>query len=473
VGLLDRGALERSDIRPADLEVLQHLVGEWTLVADLALSDVLLWLPTWNEAGFVVAAHVRPTTAATVVPEQIVGSFIARGRAHELEQSLAHGRPITRRDVAKPWHCLGPEAYPVKVDGRVIAIVERRPSASLRTAGRLEEVYLQIGEQLLQMLVRGEFPPANVVAEATGTTRVGDGLVRLDSEGIMIYASPNAVSALRRLGLTQDPLERSLEHTLQRLMQRHGPVDPVVLRVAAGRVAGQIDAEIDDVTILMRSVPLPDGAMVLLRDVTETRRRDRQLLTKDATIREIHHRVKNNLQTVAALLRLQGRRTSGAEAKGALAEAQIRISSIAVVHDLLATGGDGDVPFAEVVDRIIALVRDLAPAYGAADVSIQRTGQCGALAADVTTPLAMATTELVHNAVEHAKARRIDVALDRVDDAITVTVHDDGMGVSMPPPTDGLGLQIVESLITGELRGTFSLTGSPQGTTAIVGIRVR
>ena len=473
MGLLDRGALERSDIRPADLEALQHLVREWTLVADVALSDVLLWLPTWNEAGFVVAAHVRPTTAATVVPEQIVGSFVARGRAHELEQALAHGRPITRRDVTKPSHCLGPEAYPVKVDGRVIAIVERRPSASLRTAGRLEEVYLNIGDQLLQMLVRGEFPPTNVVAEATGTTRVGDGLLRLDSEGIISYASPNAVGALRRLGLTQDPLERSFEHTLQRLMQRHGPVDPVVLRVAAGRVAGQVDAEIDDVTVLIRSVPLPDGAMVLVRDVTETRRRDRQLLTKDATIREIHHRVKNNLQTVAALLRLQGRRASGEEARGALAEAQMRISSIAVVHDLLATGGDGDVPFAEVIDRIIALVRDLAPAYGASDVHIARSGECGALSADLTTPLAMAATEIVQNAVEHAKASRIEVVLARAEDVVTVTVHDDGVGVPMPPPTDGLGLQIVESLMTGELRGDFTLTGTPRGTTATLALRVR
>src|SRR6185436_9256502 len=90
-------------------------------------------------------------------------------------------------------------------------------------------------------------------------------------------------------------------------------------------------------TVLMRAIPLlparvPIGAVVLVRDVTEVRRRDRQLLTKDATIREIHHRVKNNLQTVAALLRLQARRVTTPDARSALEESVRRVASIAIVH---------------------------------------------------------------------------------------------------------------------------------------------
>lgn len=445
---------------------------EWSLVADLALSDLLLWLPTWNDAGFVVAAHVRPTTAATVVPDQVVGDFEARGRTPFVEQARAHGRPVMRRDVTRPWQCIGAEAFPVRAEGRVIGVVERRPSTGLRTAGRLEEVYLQIADVLLQELADGSFPPRDEVVEATGSSRVGDGLLRLTAAGIVEYASPNAVGALRRLGLVQDPIGVNLADAVHRIVQRHGIVSRSILHVAGGQIAGRVDIDVEDVTVLMRSVPLGDGSMVLLRDVTETRRRDRQLLSKDATIKEIHHRVKNNLQTVAALLRLQGRRAAGDEAKNVLAEAEMRIAAIAVVHDLLATGGAGNVAFTEVVDRIIGLVRDLAPAFGADGVLIERHGECGALSADVTTPLAMAITELLQNAVEHARARHITVSLARMDHAVEMTVGDDGVGIAMPPPTNGLGLQIVESLVSAELRGSFTIAALSTGTQARIAVPI-
>lgn len=466
VALLDRASLERSDLNDTDRDLLHDLVREWNVVADLALSDLLLWLPTWNDAGFVVAAHVRPTTAATVVPDQVVGEFQARGRTPFVEQARAHGRPVMRRDVTRPWQCIGAEAYPVHAGGRVIAVVERRPSSGLRTAGRLEEVYLQIADRLLQELADGAFPPGDEVVEATGSSRVGDGLLRITAAGTIEYASPNAVGALRRLGLAQDPIGVNLADAVHRILQRHGVVSRSILDVAGGKVAGRVDIDVEDVTVLMRSVPLGDGSMVLLRDVTETRRRDRQLLSKDATIKEIHHRVKNNLQTVAALLRLQGRRAAGDEAKNVLVEAEMRIGAIAVVHDLLATGGAGDVAFAEVVDRILGLVRDLAPAFGAEGVHIERQGECGALSADVTTPLAMSITELLQNAVEHAGARHIVVSLERNDHMIAMSVRDDGVGIAMPPPSDGLGLQIVESLVSGELRGSFTIAARDRGTQA-------
>ena len=99
---------------------------------------------------------------------------------------------------------------------------------------------------------------------------------------------------------------------------------------------------------------------MLIRDVTEVKRRDRALLSKDATIREIHHRVKNNLQTVAALLRLQARRTNNAEGREALIESVRRVSSIALVHDALSMSVDEEVNLDEVVDRILPIMNDVA-----------------------------------------------------------------------------------------------------------------
>jgi sensor histidine kinase regulating citrate/malate metabolism len=102
------------------------------------------------------------------------------------------------------------------------------------------------------------------------------------------------------------------------------------------------------VTLTVRAIPLRQGgqrtgAIVLCRDVTELRRQERELITKDATIREIHHRVKNNLQTVASLLRIQARRSTSDEAKESLNQAMRRVSAIALVHDTLSEGLNQDV----------------------------------------------------------------------------------------------------------------------------------
>ncbi len=470
VALLERTAVERADLAADDLVALQALVRNWEIVADLALSDLVLWVPTWNDAGFVAAAHVRPNTASTTVPEQIVGTFSARGRSRRVEQALQHGHPLADRTSELPWQPRGVETYPVYVDDRVIAVIERLPSSAIRVAGRLEEEYLRIADELFALIVADGFPPVEQVQRATGTVRVGDGLMRVDASGVTTYASPNAVSACRRLSWSGDVVGASLRTMVQRIAQRHGPVDDQIIQLVSGRIAGRADIEHGDITLLVRVVPMRSGALILLRDVTETRRRERELLTKDATIREIHHRVKNNLQTVAALLRLQGRRAQGDEAREVLREAQLRIGAIAVVHDLLATGGAADVPFAEVVDRIIGLLRDLAPAFGPNEIEVTRDGDCGSLPTEITTPLAMATMELLQNAFEHAGAKHIEVHLGQPSGDIRVEVRDDGVGISTPVPRDGLGLQIVESLITSELRGTFTIEAMTHGTRACLDV---
>ena len=154
----------------------------------------------------------------------------------------------------------------------------------------------------------------------------------------------------------------------------------------------------------MRSIPLrPEGerigALVLLRDVTDLRRRDRELVTKDATIREIHHRVKNNLQTVAALLRLQARRIDQPEARAALEEAVRRVGSIAIVHETLSQAVEEHVDFDEVTDRLGRMVTDVSRRERA--VRVVRRGTFGVLASETATPLAMVITETLQNAVEH------------------------------------------------------------------------
>ena len=98
--------------------------------------------------------------------------------------------------------------------------------------------------------------------------------------------------------------------------------------------------------------------MLLVRDVTDLRKRDRLLISKDATIREIHHRVKNNLQTISSLLRLQARRLENPEAKAAVSESVRRIRTIALVHESLSREPGDDVTFIEIVRPLLRLAEE-------------------------------------------------------------------------------------------------------------------
>ena len=172
-----------------------------------------------------------------------------------------------------------------------------------------------------------------------------------------------------------------------------------------GRASLRMEVEAKAATVLFRALPLrphgrPSGALVLVRDVTEVRRRDRALLSKDATIREIHHRVKNNLQTVAALLRMQARRSGDPSVQQALSESVRRVASIAMVHETLSTSPDDRVDLDQIVDRLVPMISDVAAAETSARV--RRFGTFGILGAELATPLVMVLAEVVQNALQHA-----------------------------------------------------------------------
>ncbi|GAA2235214.1 PAS domain-containing sensor histidine kinase [Rarobacter faecitabidus] len=466
-----------TDLEVTDADWLHLLVGDWQLISDLAFADLVLWVPT-GDGSFVAVAQCRPSTGATVHYDDIVGSMAPEGSRADLERTYSSGSIFRIREPR--WfgsYAVREDTVPVVHDGRTIAVLVRQTNlGSGRTPSRLELNYVEAADDLLGMVAAGDFPsPDGTTGPRRGAPRVGDGLIRLNSEGEVVYASPNALSCFHRLGVMGALVGDTLIEVVTDLVEHKSTVDESMPLVLLGKAAWRTEVESRGVCLSLRAVPLLDavgsriGAVLLCRDVSELRRRERELITKDATIREIHHRVKNNLQTVAALLRLQSRRMTVPEARAALDEAMRRVATIALVHDSLSQTLDERVEFDAMVGRVLRLAADVA----AADTPVRTicTGKFGHVPAEAATALALVLTELVTNAVEHGLAPVgggvVEVVVERTTAGMHIVVSDDGRGTSEDGPGGGLGTQIVSTLVANELRGTISWTGRAGGGTEV------
>ncbi|AGI87955.1 sensor histidine kinase [Streptomyces albidoflavus] len=465
-----------------DLEWLHLLVSEWQLLSDLSFADLILWVPTRDGTRYVSVAQMRPNTGPTSYQNDMVGHLVPRGRRPMLDLALDEGRIVREGDPE--WREEVPvrvESIPVCREGRILGVIARNTNLlTVRTPSRLELTYLQSASDLAQMIAAGSFPFADQQGDTDVSPRAGDGLIRLDADGIVQYASPNALSAYHRLGLAADLVGHHLGQTTTELAPARGAVDEAMVKLASGWAPREAEVEGSDGVIQLRAIPLRPkgthiGSLVLLRDVTELRRRERELMTKDATIREIHHRVKNNLQTVAALLRLQARRIDSERGREALVEAVRRVGSIAIVHETLSQNLDERVEFDEIADRVLAMVAEISPGR----VEGRRSGRFGILDAEVATPLSMVLTEVLQNALEHGfrpgDTGEVEVSAvrggTRKDARLLITVQDNGVGLpeGFDAHTAGnLGLQIVRTLVEGELGGTFDMNSAPEGGTRVL-----
>lgn len=463
---------ENSNLKANEVEHLSDLVAEWRLLADLSFADLLLWLPirrdekSWPD-GHLAIAQIRPTTAATVFTEDLVGTSINWGQRPLVDQALSDGEIV--RD-AKPelvgQIVIKEETIPVILNGKVLAVISRHRNADLmRQPSKLELNYREIAHKIYKMVAEGNFPIRNSLYSSESAPRVGDGLIRLDVNGTIFFASPNARSALSRVGFQKELEGENLGSVFSTLNKGDTqPTDESWQTMLNGKSLRRAEYESQSAVLDILVIPLTEGsdrigAIVLIHNITELRNRDRALLTKDATIKEIHHRVKNNLQTVSALLRLQSRRVTDPVASSALDEAVRRVASIALVHETLSNQSSEFVEFDLVLEQIIKNALALNPR----PIGFKKLGEFGSFDSKTATALSLVVTELIHNALEHGLSESGDeltVEVSKSGNQYLVSVCDNGPGLPNGfsiEKSANLGLQIANTLTKNELNGSINL----------------
>jgi two-component sensor histidine kinase len=465
-------ASQRTSLDHASVDHLLRLTASWSLLSDLSFSDMLLFarVDKGDEAGrehFVILGQMRPNNRATLVDDDLVGStpqlqdWPLVARCFETGSRIIGEVMVEGSDDILPAWCI-----PVRTAGQVRAVLVRLQGPLLGPALLYEQVYLSVFDRLCMMVADSTFPYREEDVAGPGLPRVGDGIMLIDDEGRVEFLTPNATNALHRLGVYGSPEG----HTLADLGIRVRVVErslefgfPAMEEVDLGH----------DVAILFHCVPLLEhdvvtGVVTLMRDVSDLRQLNRLVLNKEAAVREVHHRVKNNLQTISSLLRLQARRSDEAETVIALQEAERRVRSIAVVHEVLSREPGEEVVFDEIVRSLVLLVEDTVLALHPVEIVVN--GELGTLGTDLATPLAVALAELLTNAVEHAftdfggpnndHVGIVTLNLYQEDGQAIAEIRDNGRGLgedfSLDVPTS-LGLSIVRDLIRAQLHGTIEM----------------
>ncbi len=492
-------AFGRTDLDDAQLGHLQRLLGTWGILADLSFSDLVLLAPTVPaEPGqavpganreapsvhadeLIVIGQMRPSNSATVVQHDLVGQTVAARDWSLAIQTLETGE-TTRGELVleQDGEPVQLQCIPVRHDGTAVAVLGRLAAGTGRRPGHLERTYRDLFDRFAVMLMESTFPFPSEEVATEEAPRVGDGVVLVDDEGRVRYASPNATNALHRMGM----YSQTEGHRLSDLGIEESAIEWAL--ASAFPVVEEVERR-PDVSVLFHCIPLiadnqVTGCLVLMRDVTDLRRLDRLLLSKDAAIREVHHRVKNNLQTISALLRLQARRLPPGGGRVALFEAERRVRSIAIVHEILAREPSDQVPFDEIVTSLIRMAED--SVVLSRPLTFEVIGQLGEVPAEMATPLAVVLAELLQNALEHGfpesladgeqdggsgsgqelesslRPGRIQVHLADLGDQLALEVTDDGSGLPDGfdiDETQSLGLSIVRDLVRSQLEGTITM----------------
>ena len=303
-----------------------------------------------------------------------------------------------------------------------------------------------------------------------------DGILFFEQDGTILYAN----RAAKKLG---DIF--GIDRRLQGTSIYSSTLKVGRIKKALEDRVGTIDEELyGDIALRQVMIPVVLGVkwkrgILVLQDKTELRKRDQQLLVKNSVIKEVHHRVKNNLQSVAGLLRMQSRRSGSDDVKQALEDSIHRIESMALVHEIVSNFDEDYVALRSIIEELWRLLRQ---GLGSSDqrIDMDYTGDDIIMSSHKASYVSLVMNELFSNLFKHAFKDKTeghvqvdvrDVKDDGQDDMLHITIRDTGCG--LPDDFEStrqrrLGLQIIDNLVRNELDGTISWTS--QGTGTVVDI---
>ncbi len=456
-----------TDLDNADIARIKRLAINLPIIADLEDSDIFIDCPTKEPEVALVVAQAAPASGKSLYTGTVVGEYAAKKNEPAVFRTLTVGLPTKEllgrtqenREVLQ-------KVSPVKNDGgKVIGclICETDISKDMQTKRNLSlltHATSQLTDSLLLARNKDEGIPFHVT----------DGIVIFDRQGVAVYANPVAKKIYKDLGFINELEGLDFEN----LCFEERNFDEILEygKIVSSEV--RFGQQIFNVKYLVMEGKVNKNARIamLLTDETDVKTKEKELILKSVAIKEIHHRVKNNLQTIASLLRLQSRRINSKMAKKAFSDSIARVLSIAATHEILAQNGVDDIELSMMLKKIVQSA-NVDSSESGKDIKITVGGDSIRQRSEMATSIALVVNELVQNSIKHAFTGRregsVDVVLRKGKVFSCITITDNGIGFEMAQmeKASSLGMQIVQQLVRGSLGGSLNIETSECGTTVV------
>lgn len=462
--MIDKICAEHTDLTSEDVRKIQEVAETIHLVADLMGVDVFIDCPTRDPDVAVVVAQAQPSNGKTLYQGSVVGEFAIRTNEPAALRTLDIGMPtIDLMAMTQEHRNVRQNVSAIKNShGKIIGclIAETDITDDLK-AKRSLTLLSKTTEQLTEALVHTSQSEQGIPYHVT------DGIIIFDQEGIATFANPVARKIFQKLGYMNN-LEGL--HFSNVTLERTDFAD-ILANNQVNSSEVKLAGLVLNVKFLVAKRGLDNQANVvmLIRDDTDVKAKEKELILKSVAIKEIHHRVKNNLQTIASLLRLQSRRIDNDSAQKAFSESINRVLSIAATHEILAEKGIDDVDLSMMLRRII---RNVAMNGGEANTNIRVDIQGDSIRtnSDIASTIALVVNELIQNCYNHAFVGRdegnIRVEIRRGNRYSNISIVDDGVGfdTNTEPARTSLGNKIVQQLVSDKLGGHLTVESGEKGT---------
>ena len=446
-----------TELSNKDIEKLEKICEGLPVMSKLLKADVFIDCMTENRDTAIVVAEANPRRGSSYT-QSVVGKFAYRKNEPAVLRTLETGHPSRDyKALTQENKSVTQNVVPIRSDeesGEIIAVLIVEEGMNEENSNKELSFLNNATDDILMSSV-------GMLRERKIIDYINDGIIIFNEEGLCIYANSRAKYVYRKIGYKDFFLGEKFDNIV---------IDEVEFEDV---LSGKSDVNISNMVlsleyILVKETKDVKNVVLFIKDITEIKIKEKELILKSVAIKEIHHRVKNNLQTIASLLRIQARKTDDKAVKAAFSDSINRILSISVTHELLAQNGLDELEIKEVINKILKnSVRE--NLEGHLKLKIDVIGDNFEINSDKATTIALIVNELVENCIKHAFKGRsrghITIKVKRGEMRSRIFISDDGIGMDEKDFEKGsIGLQIVKSLVKEKLYGNLDIKTGSKGT---------
>ena len=450
-----------TDLSAKNIEKLEKISEGLPVLSKLLKADIFIDCMTENRDIAIVVAEANPKTGSNYT-KSVVGKYAYRKNEPAVLRTLETGHPSRGyKALTQENRNVTQNVVPIRSDEQdseeIIAVLIVEEGVGDEDTGRGLFLNNATKEILMSSM--------EITKEQRIINYINDGILIFNDKGICIYANSMAKNIYRKIGYKNNILGEKFDNII---------LDNIGLEtVLSGKIKNRRDINVSNMALnmeyfLIKEKKFIKNIVLFIKDITEIKIKEKELVLKSVAIKEIHHRVKNNLQTIASLLRIQARKTDDKAIKSAFNDSINRILSISITHEILAQNGLDELEIKEIIEKILkSAIRENLD--GRLDLRVDILGDNFEINSDKATTIALIVNELVGNCIKHAFKGRTEgeiiVKIEQGKIKSHISISDNGIGMERKEDTKGsIGLQIVESLVKEKLYGNLEIKTGNKGT---------